>query len=281
MTFGKAATGTTEHDHRTSAGGGRLGPDLQRFAHEQLRMAQAHLARTGDDRHDGVHEARKCLRRTRAVLAIGAKPWRRSIAAVDIELRRICRGLSWIRDAQALVESLVRLEGNSGITADIHARALMAATRRRDEVLTLALRRDADFARRRQRIAKVDTRLAALDWSALDTQAALAALRRSERRLRRSRRQAMAKPEDDARWHTFRRRLRRWRQQITVLDAIAPETTRGLDSRDEQAVLMGELQDDRLLLTRCADRSLFPSDCRALLRQISRRRLSRRLEMAE
>lgn len=281
MTLSKAANGVTEPDHRASAGGGRLGLDLQRFAHDQLTMAQAHLARPGDDRHDGVHEARKCLRRTRAVLAMGTKPWRRSLAAVDLELRRICRGLSWVRDAQALVESLARLEGNPAITADIHARSLVAATRRRDEVLALTLQRDADFARRRRRIATVDTRLAALDWSTLDTHAARAALRRSERRLRRSRRKAMAKPDDDARWHTFRRRLRRWRQQITVLDAIAPETTRGLDSRDEQAVLMGELQDDSLLLARCAGRSPFPSDCRAAIREISRHRLSRRNTMAE
>jgi hypothetical protein len=67
-----------------------------------------------------------------------------------------------------------------------------------------------------------------------------------------------------------------------VLDVIAPETTRGLDSRDEQAVLMGELQDDRLLLARCAGRSPFPRDCRTAIRQVSRHRLSRRsVAMAE
>lgn len=280
MTFRKSTNRVTERDHRTGAGG-QPGPDLQRFAQVQLTMAQAHLARTGDDRHDGVHEARKCLRRTRAVLAMGAKPWQRSIAAVDLELRRICRGLSWVRDAQALVESLGRLHGNPRITADIQRRSLVAATRRRDDVLTLALQRDVDFGRRRRRIAKVDARLAALDWSAVDTETVRAALRRSERRLRRSRDKAMAKPGDNARWHTFRRRLRRWRQQITVLDVIAPETTRGLDSRDEQADLLGELQDDSLLLARCAGRSPFPDDCRRVLRQASRLRLSRRIEMAQ
>lgn len=254
-----------------------FGTDLRRFVHEQLSMARKQLARPGSDRHDGVHEARKCLRRTRAALALGAKPWRRTVDASDRELRRICRGLSSVRDAQALLEALSRLEGDAEFTPDLCQRSMAAATQRRDDVLMLALRRDENFAARLHRIGRVDARLAALDWTVLNLGDARAALKRSEHRMRRAAQLAMEKPDHAAAWHTFRRRLRRLRQQVTLLGAIAPGIVRGIDSGDDQAVMLGELQDDSLLLARCASRSPFAGDDRGTLRRIARRRLARRL----
>lgn len=279
------APATSTDRARESSQNGRsaacqFGTELRRFVHGQLAMARTHLARPGNDRHDGVHEARKCLRRTRAALALGAKPWRQAVAASDHELRRICRGLSSVRDAQALVEALSRLEGDEEFTANLCQNSRVAATQHRDNVLTLALRRDGDFAARRRRIEKVDVRLAALDWTVLEPGDARAALKRSERRLRGARQRAMSKPDQAAVWHTFRRRLRRLRQQVTLLGAIAPEIVRGIEDRDDQAVMLGELQDDSLLLARCAGRSPFAIEYRGPLRRIARRRLSRRLAAA-
>lgn len=254
-----------------------IGTDLRRFVHRELSMARTHLARPGNERHGGVHEARKCLRRTRAALALGAKPWRRMVAALDRELQRICRGLSSVRDAQAVVEALSRLEGDEEFTPRVCRLSMAAATKRRDEVLMLALRRDENFAARLHRIERVDVRLAKLDWTMLSRRRARAALRRSERRMRSARRLAMENPDNAAAWHTFRRRLRRLRQQAALLDAVAPEIVRGIDCRDDEAVMLGEMQDDSLLLARCASRSPFPIAYRGLLRRIARRRLARRL----
>lgn len=254
-----------------------FGTDLWRFVHGQLSMARTHLARPGNDRHDGVHEARKCLRRTRAALASGAKPWRQAIAASDHELRRICRGLSSVRDAQALVEAFSCPEGDEEFAADLCRNSMVAAMQHRDEVLMLASRRDGDLAARRRRIERADARLAALDSTVSGPGEARAALERSERSLRGARLRTMSKPDRAAVWHTFRRRLRRLRQQVTLLGAIAPEIVRGIEDRDDQAVILGELQDDSLLLARCAGRSPFAIEYRGPLRRIARRRLARRL----
>ena len=112
-----------------------IGPRLMAYASEQLLQAETHLARKGEARHSGIHEARKCIRRARATLALGASVFDRRAKRLDDDLGRLCRGMSPLRDAQALIEALRRLE-NSAPPA-VHAilpRAEMAVRVRRSWV---------------------------------------------------------------------------------------------------------------------------------------------------
>lgn len=50
-----------------------LGTQLLVFASEQLQQAQTELARKDEALHEGIHQARKSIRRARATLALGAR----------------------------------------------------------------------------------------------------------------------------------------------------------------------------------------------------------------
>jgi CHAD domain-containing protein len=89
---------------------GELPGSVRRCAREQLDGAIAQLERAAEDPVDAVHEARKHLKKTRALLrlvrpALGTKAYRRENDA----LRDIGLALSGARDADVLVETVDKL----------------------------------------------------------------------------------------------------------------------------------------------------------------------------
>lgn len=259
---------------RPIAPGAPLGLRLKAFALGELAQAQSLLGKPGESRHEGVHQARKCLRRTRAALALGRKALGREGRQLDDDLGRLCRGLSPLRDAQALIEGLQRRPAaGSGPLAAAVPEMVALARQRRDEFLVRSLARDPDFQRRRDRLKSMALRLERLEWENVKPGAVAKALARSEARLAKARRRATRHPDDDALWHAMRRRLRRLRQQDHLLAAIEP----GLRPRDtasaEEATVLGEAQDDALLLRHCGSHSPFPPPLRRLLRAQARARL--------
>lgn len=257
------------------AGTRRIGRRLLASAAGQLQAARSHLSAEGEAVHAGIHEARKCIRRARASLALGVRVFGQPGARLDDELGRLCRGLSGLRDAQALVEELRRLAAS----APAPLRAILplaeaAARQRRDDMLQRALARDPGFRSRSGRLLAAEARLARLEWLAVGDADVAEAMMRSKRRANKARRRAKRHMDDDHLWHVYRRRLRRLRQQDTLLAEFLPElrpSTHGLDDH----TALGESQDDALLLRRCGKGSPFPPGQRALLRKIARERLQR------
>lgn len=253
-----------------------LGMQLLVFAGEQLQQAQTDLAREGEALHEGIHQARKCIRRTRATLALGARVLGPRAQGLDDDLGRLCRGMSHLRDAQALIEALQRLDAQ----APEHIRAILSAAehrarQRRDEILERALLRDPALLARRLRLQAAQQRLARLDWRAVDEAEIAHAIKRSQRRAEKAARQVKRHPEDDEAWHVYRRRLRRLRQQDSLLVDLLPALRPSKKRSHDLAVVLGDSQDDALLLRHCNSRSPFPSDQRKPLRAIALARLQR------
>ncbi|NOT87991.1 MAG: CHAD domain-containing protein [Lysobacter sp.] len=253
-----------------------LGMRLLVFAGEQLQQAQAHLVRKGEALHEGIHQARKSIRRARATLALGARVFGPRAQALDDELGRLCRGLSHLRDAQALIEVLQRLEAQAPdrIRAILPA-AERLARERRDDILERALVRDPAFQARGLRLQAAQQRLARLGWRAVDETEVSSAMKRSQRRADKAAKQIKKNPEDDEAWHVYRRRLRRLRQQDSLLAELLPALRLSKKRARDLADVLGESQDDALLLRHCDRRSPFPSDQRKQLRAIARERLRR------
>lgn len=253
-----------------------LGLKLKAFALSELHAARALLAHPGQARHEGVHQARKRIRRVRAALALGGKRLGGEGRRLDEDLGRLCRGLSPLRDAQALIEALERLPvGEPDALAAAMPQLLELAHLRRADFLARALARDADMNRRRERLEAMAQRLEALDWSRVKRGTVAKAVARSQARLARARRRTARKPQDDERWHAMRRRLRRLRQQDHLLAALEPSLRPDTDVSAEEATVLGEAQDDALLLRHCGSHSPFPPALRALLRAEARSRLGR------
>jgi len=261
--------------------GGGLSADIER----QLQRAIHQLGRPGDARHDGIHQARKALRRSRAALALAAPAWQGApraadgeacpaslrVAAVlrraDAELRQLCRGLSSLRDADALQDALLHLVRDAVIGPLEGDRLAVPVLALRQGRLDAALARDPDFARRRQRIAKVAASLASLPWAEVTAGSVVQAHAVSRKRLEKARRRARrsSDPEDG---HRLRRRLRRLRQQEQVLARAAPELGLRSEGLDTLATQMGLAQDHALLLAHCRRAGVFAARDRATLRRL-------------
>lgn len=252
------------------------GPALRALALHELATARDQLARSGDARHEGVHQARKALRRSRAALALGRKRLGNRGKRVDADLARLCRGLSPLRDAQALVETMERLLSNAPEPLQSELPELIQQARdRRDQRLSKALDRDPELEHRRTRIEALAGRLAKLDWARIDEHSVAAAVAHSERRLTTARERIALYPGEDARWHTLRRRLRRLHQQHNLLRRIAPVWQVDAHATSDEASRLGEAQDDALLLRHCRRNSPFAPGSRARLRALASERLGR------
>ncbi len=251
-----------------------LGMRLMLFASAQLQQAQAELAREGEARHEGIHQARKCIRRARATLALGVGALGPHTEALDDELGRLCRGLSHLRDAQALIEVLHRLDAQApaAIRAILPA-AERRARQRRDDMLERALTRDPALIARCLRLQTAQQRLARLGWRALDEASVCNAIKHSQRRTDKAAKRVKKHPDDDDAWHPYRRRLRRLRQQDTLLNELLPARHLSKKRHRDLADVLGQSQDDALLLRHCGRRSPFSADQRTPLRAIARERL--------
>jgi hypothetical protein len=247
-----------------------LAEGLVAFAAKQLARAAKQLALRGEAIHGGIHQSRKSLRRVRAALALGGKFDERALK-LDADLRALCGGLSVARDAGALVEGLQRLRSESPTSLSL--RIVNAAMRRRDQVVARVLQRDVEFASRRQRLAQFLVRLQRLDWRKADLHIIAKHFSRSAKRVEKALRALRRQPDDDENWHRYRRRLRRLRQQESIMQELAPQLMPHCLTDEAHATAMGHAQDDVLILRHCGAGSPFTPAQRQLLRQLANARL--------
>lgn len=256
---------------------------LRDYVLGELDAAAAQLARRGGRLHEGVHQARKSLRRARATLALGNAALGPGMRLVDRELRRLNRGLSALRDAHALVEILDRLAARS---PDPEALRLLRRARRvaasaRAEHARRVLAGDPELGGRRALLAVLRAGAAALDWPRLRAEGLQQAVVASRARMDRAGARARAEGGDEA-WHRWRRRARRLSQQRRALKTVglkvrAPDLDRRIAER------LGVAQDLALLLDHCGRDSPFAPDDRKALRRYGRdqqARARRRIEAA-
>lgn len=191
--------------------------------------------------HRGVHEARKAIRRLRAILQLGQRCLGRRAAAADTALARLADGLSDLRDAQVLVELAGRHLRDA---SDVEQRRCRAALRRRlltDRRATLARARahDPGFAARRAEVARIGRIVERLPWARLDADALDQALARSQRRAERAGERARLADAGSERRHRWRRRLRRLRMQWTALKTLRKHLPDGAGQHELATLLAG------------------------------------------
>lgn len=254
-----------------------LGAALQAVAMSELATIDAALSR-GRARHRGVHEARKAIRRLRALLALGDDAFGDAGEALDATLSRIGKSLSVLRDAQVVVDTARRIgrRADQASRRDVWLRLRAALAERRAQTLARAIAADPQFGRRRQRVQALRPALAALPWRRLDRREVVDALTRQARRSDKAQRRAEAHRGARER-HRWRRRLRRLRMQMDLIKTLAqrePPTATAADAYravrraiappkrlGKQADALGRGQDEEIL--RRAVRALAPGELRA------------------
>ncbi len=251
------------------------GRRLRAHAARELEQAIDALGWGGNRIHAGVHLARKNLRRARATLALGGAALGPGAILVDRGLRGLNRGLSDLRDAHALVETLDRLLGGR---LDPPARSVLARARRAAATARAAAARraredDPGLARRRSLLRVLRAALRALPWAELQPEHWRQAVAASQARAARAGDKARASGRDED-WHDWRRRARRLSQQQRALVGarLAADAPR-LDKR--QIERLGAAQDLNLLLDHCGKRSPFAKPVRSALKAFAWGELAR------
>ncbi|TWI08211.1 CHAD domain-containing protein [Aerolutibacter ruishenii] len=250
------------------------GSALRAYGVAELALARESLGLRGRQAHEGIHQARKSIRRVRAMLALCGKTLGPGGGLVDRQLRRLNRQLSPLRDAHALVETLDRL----GLKPrNAQAREALATARKIAARRCAALARQADFVRALGEaeavVAMLQAALHGLPWADVTVPALVDAMDAAARKAKRMRQHALA--HDDAEdWHRWRRSMRRLSQQQRAAGAAGlPLQPDEFDKHLTEQ--LGVMQDLSLLIAHCGDGSPFPRATRVVLRHFAERSLAR------
>jgi len=224
------------------------GDRLKAYAIAQLQRAITCLGWRGSQAHEGVHQARKSLRRVRACLALGESALGAGAGMIDHELSRVCESLSALRDAQARVESLDRLLAHN-VDAEIRpclqkARRLAVLSRademRNEQVL------DSLFRTRRERLKVLQAAMPVLPWEQISLTGLSRAMQNSMLECDKAADTALSQGKEKD-WHRLRRRRRRLVQQHTALENSGIELPLIPAPDRKIGTLLGEAQDLTLL----------------------------------
>jgi hypothetical protein len=249
------------------------GPALRDYGTAELGVAIQALEARGGRIHEGVHQARKSMRRTRALLALGdvLGP---GAKLIDRELRRLVRGLSTLRDAHALVETLDRLLDRP---CDKDTKLRLARARRAAAHARAGLTKGADVAGNladtRALLLTLRAALPGLPWDQIARSMLEAALAATSHDIDSARERVRTHGRDED-WHRWRRRMRRLSQQHRACAAAGVEITVSMFDKS-LAEQLGVMQDLTLLLEHCGSGSPFSKQDAEALRRFAQTALSR------
>jgi CHAD domain-containing protein len=171
--------------------------------------------------HEGIHDARKAIRRLRALLAL-VETRLPETGRIDMQLERLGDGLSSLRDSHVVIETARRFAAS-------HRKrwkpAIEALSARRDERLARLLDSDPGFLKRRALIGRLEAQLDFVDWSKLRVTDLQESIEASQQRILRAEQMAASDPSL-ANTHRWRRRVRRLRFQLEALAKLSPDTVR-------------------------------------------------------
>ncbi|NII53838.1 CHAD domain-containing protein [Luteibacter sp. SG786] len=165
------------------------------------------------DRHRGIHEARKAIRRLKSLLVLGEEPFAEAMPSIKASLANLAESLSPLRDAYVALDTARTLAGPRPSQAWRHA--LERLEHRCDGRLAAALHDDPGFLKRRRTIRELAATLEGLPWRTFRQRTIEEALERSESRLAKARKRAK-KIATPANAHDWRRKARRLRMQLEL-----------------------------------------------------------------
>jgi hypothetical protein len=231
--------------------GFELREDIKRVASEQFELLRLHLSPRAPDPHEAVHEARRALRRLRALLVLLRAELGPEYENLRAPYRSCTRALSTLRDAHAVVEVLNRLlRKDPALLGDrLAAEIAERLVQRRDRLLASA---SPDYAAMRRVLRRAERQLPL--WT---SRASLDVLRQGLRRRysdgRKALRNAQRRRGMEA-THKLRRRSRELGLHYTLLQSVFPALPEsGIRRAHDVAQLLGR-ERELLLLSRVLGR---------------------------
>ena len=218
---------------------------LRRVVRQELRAAIDQLAR-GQASDKAIHEARKSIKKVRAVLQLVGEDVDAGRAVK--ELRRAGRLLSPLRDANAVMSSARALcaRERSALSAKMCS-ALHDRLAREKVRLTRVARHDRVNDEAAESLRKAQRSVKGCDWKKVGISVFAAEIRRSYKNARRAMRQARdANTSDD--FHAWRKRVKTLWYALRLVERRMQPLGRRLTALDRLQTWLGE--DHNLLVLR-------------------------------
>lgn len=239
--------------------------DLVRVMQAEVANARVALDRTGESPQFAVHEARKAIKRVRALARLVRTADRDMARRIDAAARRAGDVLAEARDADSLEGIVARLlEDDAGPGTRSALEEIAAPARQDRERIDLA----AAVAQAQSALDAVDRLLAAIRPADGPGIAMAKGLARTWRRAAKRLDAARDKP-DGKRLHALRRRVQDWRYQVDALEPVWPD---GVYARRAEAERLSDLLGEHHDLTRLAERLDRLAEAGAALDEVDRRR---------
>jgi CHAD domain-containing protein len=203
--------------------GASLAEAVQDVARDQLSKAEHDLTDGGIDRGEGVHDARKSLKKLRGLLRLARPALGTSYKLENVMLRDCGRRLAGARDADAMVECIKRLRKQYDGDLDGKGKALQQAVEAwRDEALPDETAFEEKVAAVVATLGKAVVRLEHWPLPDDDRQPLLGGLTKTYRRGRKAFLKAYRKP-GGARFHDWRKRVKYHWYHLRLLRDVWPE----------------------------------------------------------
>jgi CYTH domain-containing protein/CHAD domain-containing protein len=213
---------------------------LRRIVTEEIEAALAHLSRYEATPDKAIHETRKSIKRLRALLRIMRPVLGKVFADENETLGEVGRTLSTVRDAQALMETLDHL------TVAYSEQLPPAGLPKLRQMLLNHKQAQAEQLAGKQQLPRLiatlqQTLKRAYSWpyKAMDIELLAEGVAHSVRRGRAQSAAAYDQPDDET-FHTWRKRAKDLRYQLTLLQKLWPEVFAGyLESAKTVEELLG------------------------------------------
>jgi CHAD domain-containing protein len=247
---------------------------LRRVAFAELELAHGALA-TPPERHSGVHNARKCLKRLRSLLLL-ARPGmpEPAFATLTDRLASIAKGLAAARDAAALIDAIDKLERETGAGPGLGPlQSLRAWLHKRRHAAEQNLERSAASDAMRG-LLEVRPAFAGLAVYPDDFRSLSKGLRRCYRAIRAAFRHAFAADRDED-VHEWRKGVQHhWRQMQLLAPCWPSELSARAEAARSLSQVLGDDHDISLLIRLVSTPTMMfgtPDETAAFLKRCRRR----------
>ena len=261
-----------------------LAQEVRRLLDQETLAMTSGLTQASRGRSKGVHDARKHIKKARALLMLVRGASRGGGIEADEQLRTAKRALGPLADAQGSLQTLAALHREGVVQLPA---ATFASVRLRLASRASAIEHDATLEELRGRIVRLiegaRQQIGSADLHGLDRAAVVGAIRDAHGAARSARRRATRRPSADT-FHAWRRRVKREWHLLRLVAELTGERLK--DQRRQLAALdacLGELHDVEVLMRAvAADAPLSRMEMSALLRMLrlharDLRHLARRL----
>ncbi len=240
-----------------------IAPQLRTLADAELAKARAGIARPPPELEDGIHAARRALRRSRALVELALPRGSDARDAFETPVRLAGRELSALRDLHSAYGTLAWLadDGRGTVGPSIRAQLALVLAREHRRVM-----RDAE-----ERIASAGTHLRAAGMASnfVDGDAdvdVVAGLSRAYARARRALEVALEAGTEET-IHRFRRRARTYHWQLELVRGARPVVAEAEANEVRKLTqAIGQARDLHLMARRLARRrdAVSPAIVRAI-----------------